>query len=142
MRAPPRHARTHTHKNTRTQLYVNMQPHFFEEGLIYAAKAVEHEILFLTQGTVQLMGISFHFSDLAPNVDTAMEAASLEPRCYKHMESTTVGKSQQFLRGDVHVSQDLQIPHGNSNSTNTRRVLCAQQTQFAAAIKDAANVCR
>jgi hypothetical protein len=48
------------------QVYVNCYPHYFEEGLIYAAKEQGNEMYFVVSGTVKLQGIKLHESHNQP----------------------------------------------------------------------------
>ena len=49
------------------EVYVNLYPHCFDEGLIYAAKELGSEMYFITSGQVQIQGFVLHarFQDAA-----------------------------------------------------------------------------
>ena len=58
------------------EVYVNLYPHCFDEGLIYAAKELGSEMYFITSGQVQIQGFVLH--TLCPKKDP--DPARLKPR--------------------------------------------------------------
>jgi hypothetical protein len=63
------------------EVYVNMYPHYFEEGLIYAGKEPGDEMYFLTAGTVVLHAIDLHGAE-----NDRVEDAKLQPKSCRQVQ--------------------------------------------------------